>query len=358
MTGQATRHEVRSTASVAPHGGGDLHPTLKGPSRLWVARQQGTSIRNSAPQKTFLFSVIIPAYNYGRFVGRAIESALQQGGDDFEVLIVDDGSTDDTRAVVARYEDRVSYFHHTNRGQSATRNRGIDLAHGRYLIFLDADDKLLPHALAHLRREVQAHPEVGMVFGQHFAVCEQGSRVSGKLHPEMGPPMENFRDFLDRKFGICNGTAAVRRDVFDVIRFPEHIRNGEDLPVFAATLLHFPCRSVNETLLEVNAHDGRVRRNIEAIRETAEQVIDELFDPAHMPQPALRYRKLFAARKYLSMARSFYRSGHYAESRSYYRKAVATQWRRLLNSTAVARYVKSFFRQGLAKFGLDPQTRS
>ncbi len=356
MTGQGTRNPLRTAGNVAPHVPGDVHSPLKGPSRLWVARNADALRRKPAAPKTFLFSIIIPAYNYGRFVGRAIESALEQDGEDFEVLVIDDGSTDDTRQVVARYEDRVSYFHHANRGQSATRNRGIDLAHGRYLIFLDADDRLLPEALSHLRGAIEEDPEAGMIFGQHFAVCEQGIRVPGRLHPVMRTPMENFVDFLDRRFGICNGTAAVRRDVFDVVRYPEHIRNGEDLPVFAATLLHFPCRSINETLLEVNAHDGRVRRNIDAIRQTAEQVIDELFDPAHLPEEALRYRNLFAARKYLSMARSFYRSGHYADSRRYYRKAVAVQWRRLLNTTATARYFKSYIRQALALLGLDPQS--
>jgi hypothetical protein len=196
-----------------------------------------------------------------------------------------------------------------------------------------------------------------MVFGQHFAVCERGIRVPGKPHPQMRSPMENFRSFLDRQFGICNGAAAVRRDVFDIIRYPEHIHNGEDLPVFAATLLNFPCRSIAHTLLEVHAHDGRVRRNIDAIRLTAEQVIDELFDPRHMSYEALKYRKLFAARKYLSLARSFYHSGHYVESRRYFYKAVMTQPGRLLNPTAGFRYLNSFIRQALALAGLDSHSR-
>jgi glycosyltransferase involved in cell wall biosynthesis len=324
---------------------------------LWVSTSGRDASSVTSGTGLLTFSIVIPAYNYGRFVGRAIDSALGQDGDDFEVLVLDDGSTDDTRDVVAAYGDRVRYFHHENRGQAATRNRGIDLSTGRYLIFLDADDRLLPGALTPLRQAVEEDPSLGMVFGRHFSVCEQGIRRPGKLHPEMRSPMRNFRDFLNRKFGICNGTAAVRRDVFEKIRYPEHIRNGEDLPVFAATLLHFPCRSISETVLEVHAHQGRVRNNIDAIRHTAEQVIDELFDPEHMPPKALRYRSLFAARKFFSMARSFYRSGNYLESRQFYRKGVATQWTCLLNFTASFRYLKTFVRQGLSLVGADSRSR-
>ncbi len=356
MEGLSARRETAAADRVARQEPRPDHPILKGPSRLWVRAVGDKHRPDRQDPERFLFSIIIPAYNYGRFVARAIESALEQEGDDFEVLVIDDGSTDNTREVVSRFEDRVSYFHHENRGQSATRNRGIDLACGRYLVFLDADDKLLPGALSHLRQAVLDDPNLGMVFGQHFAVCEQGIRVPGKPHPHMRSPMQNFHSFLDREFGICNGTAAVRRDVFDIVRYPEHIRNGEDLPVFAATLLNFPCRSIPQTLLEVHAHDGRVRRNVDAIRRTAEQVIDELFDPAHMCDEALQFRPLFASRKYLSMARSFYRAGLYVESRRYYYKAVATQQRRLLNATATFRFLKSFVRQTMAVVGLDSRS--
>lgn len=351
-----TLQAARSGACVADSPRASRH-RLKPSGRLWVSTSQPTQQADSTTDQQPMFSVVIPAYNYGHFVGRAIESVLEQGGDDFEVLVIDDGSTDKTREIVASYADRVQYFHHENRGQAATRNRGIGLSTGRYLIFLDADDKLLPDALFHLRQAIEEDPQVGMVFGQHFAVCEKGIRRPGKPHPTMKSQGENFRDFLNRKFGICNGTAAVRRDVFEKIRYPEHIRNGEDLPVFAATLLHFPCRSIGETLLEVHAHEGRVRRNIDAIRQTAEQVIDELFDPAHLPPEALKFRDLFAARKYLSMARSFYRSGQYIESRRFYLKAVQTQWTRVFNPTAGCRYFKSFVRQALSLVGLDSRSR-
>ena len=97
-----------------------------------------------------LVSVVIPAYNRADTVGRAVDSALAQTLDDIEVLVVDDGSTDDTAAVVEGYDDpRVRLLSHDgNRGRSAARNTGIEAAHGEFVAFLDSDDQWLPAKLA------------------------------------------------------------------------------------------------------------------------------------------------------------------------------------------------------------------
>src|SRR5687768_12542943 len=94
-------------------------------------------------------SVVIPAYNYGRFVGAAIESVLGQTFADFELVVVDDGSTDDTGDVVARYSDsRLRYIRKENAGLPAARNTGIRAGTADLVAFLDADDTWLPGKLA------------------------------------------------------------------------------------------------------------------------------------------------------------------------------------------------------------------
>lgn len=92
-------------------------------------------------------SVIITSYNYARFIGEAIESVLGQTYQDFEVIVVDDGSTDDTRSVLDRFGDHITCIYQTNQGKSAALNQGIASAQGRYLAFLDSDDCWLPHSL-------------------------------------------------------------------------------------------------------------------------------------------------------------------------------------------------------------------
>ncbi|MGE0484127.1 MAG: glycosyltransferase [Gammaproteobacteria bacterium] len=103
-------------------------------------------------------SVIVPAYNYAHYLDATLASVVAQGVDDVEVIVVDDGSTDDTAAVVARFA-QVTYVRQDNRGLSAARNRGLREAHGQFVTFLDADDLLAPGSLAARLAFMRAHPD-------------------------------------------------------------------------------------------------------------------------------------------------------------------------------------------------------
>ena len=94
-------------------------------------------------------SVIIPTYNYGKYIEKAVDSVLTQTYRDQEIIVVDDGSTDNTREIIeARYKDKVRYFYQENRGAPAARNFGLRKAEGEFVTFLDADDWLMPNSLA------------------------------------------------------------------------------------------------------------------------------------------------------------------------------------------------------------------
>ena len=100
-------------------------------------------INESSP----LVSVIIPCYNHAHYLPTAIKSVLQQTYSPIEIIVVDDGSTDETKNVSLEYES-VQYMYQENSGLSTTRNRGIQACKGDYILFLDADDWLYPHAVA------------------------------------------------------------------------------------------------------------------------------------------------------------------------------------------------------------------
>jgi glycosyltransferase involved in cell wall biosynthesis len=122
-------------------------------------------------------SVIIPAYNQGHYLGSAIQSVLDQSFENFELLVVDDGSTDDTHAVVTAFHDpRLHYFYQANRGLPAARNQGILHAKGAYLSFLDSDDLFLPDKLHLLVAYLEARPEMGLVAGQSIPFDEKRRR--------------------------------------------------------------------------------------------------------------------------------------------------------------------------------------
>ena len=109
-----------------------------------------------------LISVIIPTYNYGRFLPDAVKSVLGQKKDGLavEIIVVDDGSTDDTADVAQRLGSSIQYIYQENQGLSAARNAGIRAAHGDYLVFLDADDLLTSGTLASHLDNFAVHPEL------------------------------------------------------------------------------------------------------------------------------------------------------------------------------------------------------
>ena len=140
-----------------------------------------------------LISVIIPCYNYGAYIKDAIDSIVSQSYENWEVLIVDDGSKDNTAAIVQEYvnqDSRIHYHRQANQGLSAARNTGLSLAKGEYVQLLDADDYLASSKLALHAKVLREHPEVALVFGdtynfQHTEVVAERKIVP--LHLRMGP---------------------------------------------------------------------------------------------------------------------------------------------------------------------------
>lgn len=112
-----------------------------------------------------LISVIVPNYNGARFLAQAVDSVLEQVGVDFEVIVVDDGSTDDSESIIQSYGSRILSSFQENCGAAVARNAGLSMARGNYVCFLDSDDMLYPHALAHLYQKLCSLPAEVSAFG-------------------------------------------------------------------------------------------------------------------------------------------------------------------------------------------------
>ena len=125
-------------------------------------------------------SVIIPAYNHERYVGEAIRSVLDQTYREFELIIINDGSTDSTETEILRFnDDRIRYYSQENRGLSATLNRGIELARGEFFNFLPSDDVFYPEKLEVQLRVFEGNPDLGVVFSYPQLVDAQGKEITG-----------------------------------------------------------------------------------------------------------------------------------------------------------------------------------
>ncbi len=137
--------------------------------------------QQSKDQPSCRVSIVIPTYNYAEYLAHAIRSVLAQTLADWELIVVDDGSTDDTASVVAEFEDaRIRYVYQDNRGPSAARNYGLDLARGEYFTMLDADDWLAPNSLADRAVLLDQYPHYGAVYSDGY-ICDPDGRPLQRL---------------------------------------------------------------------------------------------------------------------------------------------------------------------------------
>jgi glycosyltransferase involved in cell wall biosynthesis len=185
------------------------------------------------------FSIIVPVYNKAAYVKVTIESVLAQTLSDFEVIVIDDGSSDGSGDIVAAISDpRVHLVRQANAGVSAARNRGIELAKAEWVVFLDADDWLHPHYLATQWATVTAHPQVDVVATQfRSSFGGQLWRPRAWALPDSAPQVEVIRDLAARwKNGglLCASSVAVRTRVLRSLPtwFPVGESYGEDLDLW------------------------------------------------------------------------------------------------------------------------------
>ena len=145
-----------------------------------------------------MISIIIPAYNSAQCIGRAIDSVLSQSFADYEIIIVDDGSTDNTAQAVGRYGEKVRYIRQDNAGPAAARNRGICEAKGQWIAFLDADDEWLADKLRLQMEILKKNPELKWC-GSNFALELAGNKRPA-LNPEVIKKTLAGRDYFQNYF--------------------------------------------------------------------------------------------------------------------------------------------------------------
>jgi len=218
-------------------------------------------------------SAIIPTYNYGRFVCQAVDSVLAQAWPNVEVIVVDDGSTDDTAERLKPYADKIRYIYQTNRGLSAARNTGIREAAGEYVAFLDADDLWTPQ---------KTKAQMALVAAQQFdaVVCVPANNAS------TGDSF-SFADCFVVSPGF-GSTALVKRDVFDETGgFDETLKSVEDRDMMLRiTATGRRIGIVAGDYVRIRTHDANMSRNAQRMEENFRRTLKKIFA---LPQMRHRY---------------------------------------------------------------------
>ncbi|HRP72399.1 MAG TPA: glycosyltransferase [Luteimonas sp.] len=268
-------------------------------------------------------SVIIPTWNRRELIGRAIDSVLAQTRPVDEVIVVDDGSTDDTQAYLAdRYGERISCIRQANAGVSAARNRGLAMARGRYIALLDSDDEWLPEKTQRQVAFLDANPGVGMVLCNVMRMDPDGSMIDvfdrRRQIPEDGPALR----WVLRDPALAPLSVLMRREVYeDVGGFDEALRTAEDLDFHLRVAARWPIGVVAEPLARaLRGHDG-----LSALASTEDDYITVMERAARaavglVPEDD---RRQALATAYVKNAESCVWRGRYREAYALARKAWA-----------------------------------
>lgn len=226
----------------------------------------------NAPPNPILLSIIVPCFNQGQYLGQAIESVLGQGGDDFELVVVDDGSTDDTREVAESFVDRITLISQENAGLPAARNRGLAAGRGEWVLFLDSDDYLAPDFIEQFRQASSDSPDADLLIGRHQVLNETGA-LSPPL-PQPHIPDDAFHHLLRGNRMPCH-TVVVRKSVVDEMGgFDPALTALEDWDLWlriAAGGHRF--RPMPEAIAIYRRYEGSMSRDVQRMTENARRVL-------------------------------------------------------------------------------------
>lgn len=225
-----------------------------------------------------LISVVIPAYKRDRVIERAIRSVLEQTHQDFEIIIVDDGSRDATESVVAslaKEDSRIRYFcHDTNRGAQAARNTGIKAAQGEWIVFLDSDDYFTPNSLE-IRMLAAQREEVKVINSQCVVLKEDESRtVYGT------PPLNGYiyRNLLHYYGPLFSGLLIAKEALEKIDYLDEQIISYQDWDTVIRLAKHYPFGFVAEpTFIYDCRGDDTISKNMAREAEGYKQVFNKHF---------------------------------------------------------------------------------
>ena len=297
-------------------------------------------------------SAVIPAYNASLFVSETIESVLAQTFEDWELLIIDDGSTDNTAEIAEHYckkDSRIRLLKQVNQGVSAARNAAVELTQGQFIAFLDADDRWLPQKLATHIEHLKLNPEVGVSFGRvefiSYGGQPTGTIASGRL--------SNLKaeHFLYNNPTITTSNLVVRREVFQQLPgFDPDMSYSEDIDWLFRVMCNtkWEIEAINQVLVEYRITERGLSSDLYRIEEGWKQLIAKA--KKHAPQLVNHHYPLAQATHLRYLARQTLRLGLPPQvGIDFMTRAIQSDWRLVFKEprrtlmTSLAVYGKYLF---------------
>lgn len=246
-------------------------------------------------------SVIIATYNRAHYICDAIDSVLAQTYKDYEIIVVDDGSTDNTKEMLDKYNGKIRYTYQANSGVSAARNLGVNLSKGQYLAFLDSDDMWLPEKL---EKQMEAIKEdgVGLVHTSKYMVDSNGN-FTGDIRPLY--PAKNIYDLINNH-NICMSVLAKKDLVIKAGMFDEGISGSEDKDLWIRMAKLSKITFLKEPLIKYRVHPDNTCNDSEKLYDGHVKTFNKLLKDNSIKLDKTLLKKRLAQEYYL-LAREKYK---------------------------------------------------
>jgi len=280
-------------------------------------------------------SIIIPTYNYAQYICEAIESVLNQTYKDFEIIVVDDGSTDNTKEVIKPYLNKIKYIYQQNSGPSSARNRGIKEAKGEYIAFLDADDIWLPQKLELQIKFMEKEKEVGLIFSDMILFNEKGIIKNSFLKEKLFfnklsiKPLSStekviydnvFNALLQENF-IPTNTVIVKKECFNKVGFfDETLFSVEDRDMWLRIGLFYDIGFINFPLVLTRFHETNISANQELALKSRLKVMKKFLNYSNLPIKSKKIIKQTINKIYFDLGYLYFTCEKFPLSRIYFRR--------------------------------------
>ena len=252
-------------------------------------------------------SVVIPTYNRADFICDAIESVLAQTYKDYEVIVVDDGSTDNTREVLKKYGDRIKYIYQENKRQGAARNTGIKNSTGEYIAFLDSDDTWLPHKLEKDVACIESDSKIGLVYSNVVKVYSSTGKPLYEKTDTVKPTGDVLEQVVLRCFISPGSNPLVRKECFmKVGLFNESRDVVEDYEMVVRIASEYHFGHVNEITTKYRVHKNNDSSNADFIRKAYINGVDVVFHNERLLPRILHLKNRAYSNAYIYVATRYF----------------------------------------------------
>lgn len=269
-----------------------------------------------------LVSIVMPTYNCATYLPESIESILAQTYNAYEIVVIDDGSVDNTKLVLEPYKEKIRYIDlGRNEGLPIARNLGIQSAKGEYVAFLDADDIWMPEKLKRSIDQFMKNPDAGMVYSKHINIDSKSQFLEGKIRRTLPSGNIFTQLFFEQNFIICS-SVVVRKEVFNkTALFDSELVNCQDWDMWLRIAFYYKAIGIDVPLVKYRHSAKSLSKNRDNVLKYQKVIIDKIYTMFKDSENGINekmYKKRLAAH-YAKIGRHYMRMGDKVAARESFR---------------------------------------